>query len=761
MSTTYPLVQDLRHPVAARAAAGPRGAGLVDLRAFWNLLRRRLRLIATVAAAILTLVVIWLILSTPRFTATAVLIVDHRQQRVLPSEAVLAGIGSDAAAVESQVEVIQSTAIARAVITKLGLMEDSEFTKPSLVERVVGTVRDVVGMAPRDLSKEEREDRVLAKFEDRLRVARRGLTYVLEIRFTAEKAERSAAIANAVAAAYLADQSSAKLNATSQAADFLNDRLGELRRRVSDAERAVATYKAQNNIVDAGEGRTLADRQITELNQQLIAARARSAEARARLDQVGKTNVAAVGSGAIPEALLSPVVSNLRAQYAEAARREAEILSTLGPRHPAVSTARAQLADIRMQIEREIARVTTGVRNEFDVAQSRERTLEKNLADLKVLSGSAGQASVRLRELEREAQASRTLLEQALLRFRETTEQEGLQRPDARVLSPAATPLKPSEPKTALILLAGIVGSLIGGIGAAGIAESLSRGYRTARDVESSLAIPVLGHLPLIGSWDTGRRKLRGPAVPVRVAGRPEAGDRIPAGRTRSLARYGVDQPLSPFGEALRTVRMRLATDAGGRSQVLAIVSSVPNEGKSTVAVNLAHSFAKSGLSTILVDVDVRNPGVFGAGGREGPGLIQVLESGGSARHQMSVDPVSGLHMMPLGRVDDVAAASELVTGPAMGPLVDKLRSRYQVVVLDAPPLLPFVDGRSLLDLADAGLFVVEWNRTDPESASAALDTIGPSVGKIAGILLNKVDLRAEGFHGYGYGDAYGYRAAS
>ncbi len=743
--------------VGASGREPARGAGLLDLRRFAHLIRRRLRLILSVSTATLLLVVAGLVLVTPRFTATSILIVDPRQQRVLQTEAVLSGIGADAAAIESQVEVIQSTTLARSVIDGLGLAQDPEFTRPSTVERVVGWPRGFLAVQ-RNVSPAEQAERVLGKFSDNLRVSRRGLTYVLEIRFTSENADKAARIANAVASAYVSDQSAAKNAATGEAARWLNERLGELRGRVADAERAVATFKSESGIVDTGEGRTLADRQVSELNQQLILARARMAEARARLDQVARATAATVGAGAIPEALLSPVITNLRGQYAEAARREAETTATFGPKHPAVGTSKAQMTDIRAQIEREIGRVTAGVRNEFEVAQSRERSLDRSLTELKRQSATTGQAAVRLHELEREAQASRTLLEQSLLRFRETSEQEGLQRPDARVLSPASPPLKPSEPKTMLVLLVGAVASLIAGLGAALLAESLSRGYRTIREVEASLSIPVLGHLPLIGSWTTARRNLRGRPAPVAADGRPARGDRVPTGSTRNIARYGVDQPLTPFGEALRTVRSRLASEAGGRPQVLAVLSAVPNEGKSTVAVNLAHSFAKSGLSTLLVDVDVRKPRPEGAS--SAPGLMQMLDGSDGADRQVFVDPVSGLHVLPLGRVDDVAAASELLTGPAMKALLERLRERFQVVVLDSPPLLPFVDGRNLMEHADTGLFVVEWNRTDSEAASAALDTIGPSIRKVAGVLLNKVDLRTQRYDDYGYDYGQAYRAA-
>lgn len=743
-------------PVAASREA-PAMPGFLDLRGFLVLLRRRARLAGGVAGAVMALVVLALLLSTPRFTATSVLIVDPRQQKVLQSEAVLTGIGQDSAAVESQVEVIQSTSLARQVIDQLSLAEDPEFNRVSLVGAALDAVRGLFG-GESAADPQKRQARLLARFQDNLRVKRRGLTYVLEIGFVSENAEKAARIAQAVATAYVSEGTATKRQATSQAAGWLGDRLGDLRRRVTDAERAVATYKGENNIVATGEGRTLSERQLSELNQQLVFARARTAEARARLDQVGKVSAASVGAGAIPEALQSGVIAALRGQFAEMTRREAEATSTFGPKHPTIGTMRAQMADIRREIEREIARVSAGVRNEFEVAQSRETSLERSLADLKSQSATMDQASVRLRELEREAQASRTLLEQSLLRFQETSEQDGLQRPDARILSAASPPTRPSEPKTMVLLFAGAAAALVMGIGSAVLAEGLSRGYRTPQEVESSVSLPVLAMLPLLGpeavaATATVRAGDERPRFAKRSSRLGVAGASAPAGPP-GMTRYGVDQPLSPFGEAIRTVRMRLRSEMTGASHVLVVASSIPGEGKSTVAINLAHSFAKSGPSTLLIDVDARKPSV--APGAGGTGLVQLLSGEDDGGPAIYVDAASGLHLLPMGRVSDVADASERIGGERMKALLARMRARFQVIILDAPPLLPFADTRHLLSEADSAVLVVEWGRTDAAVVTAALGTLGRNAPRVAGIVLNKVDVRSYGDYGYGYGQGYG-----
>lgn len=699
--------------------------GLLDVRGFWLFLRRRARLIGAVTAGALALAALALAVIPARYTATAVLLVDPRQQRVVQSEAVLSGIGADAAAVESQVEVIESTSLARRVVDDLRLPEDPGFTRVPVSERVATLLRETFGAARPPETAEERHRRALARLKDNLKVQRRGLTYVIEVGFVAEDAQQAAKVANAVAAAYLADQASAKLEATTRASGWLDERLRELRTKLGAAEHAVARYKAEHNIVDAGEGRTLAERQLTELNQQLVLARARTAEVRSRLDQVRKTSASLGTAGSLPEALQSPVIANLRTQYAQAARGEAELTSTYGPLHPAIGTMKAQLADLRRQIDSEIARIAAGLRNEFESAQGREQSLEASVAALKRQSGTTDQAAVRLRELEREAQASRTLLEQFLLRFKETSEQQGLQTPDARIISPASAPLRRTSPQPGLVLAFGLVGGLVLGIGAATLAEGLARGFRTAREVEDALSLPVIGLLPRVGASDD----------PTRLA---------------------IDRPLTPFGQGVRSIRMRVrSTEGPTGSQVLLVASALAGEGKSTLAINLARVFARQGCTTLLIDADVRNPTLSQRLGKA-DGLLKVLREEHPVEPLLETDPASGLRLLPLGTIDDVGSASELLTSDKVGPVLDRLRQDFEVIVLDGPALLSSVDGRQLLEHADLGLLVVAWAGTDRDNVAAALEAIGPNVNRMAGAVLNKVDLRRYRLYDHGRSDPSG-----
>ncbi len=702
---------------------------ILNAASVWRTLKRSIGLILAFIVLALILAGAAIVVLPQQFTATAILLVDPRQQRVIQSEAVLPGIGNDAAAVESQVEVIESTALARKVITELHLDQDREFVGPSPFDFISSRLADWLPARPP--APDAAMQKIIAKFSDRLKIRRRGLTYVIDVGFMSDDAEKAARIANAVAQAYLTEQVTVKFDATAQASELLNGRLAELQRQVGDAERAVADYKGRNGLVETSDRRTLIDQQLGDLNQQLVQQQVRTGDLRARYDQMKTASASAVAANGLPEALSSQVILALRTQYAQAARSQADLVQTYGPRYPAVQSGEAQLNALRGQITAELGRLSAGLRNQLAAAQAREKALTASLAQLKRDSAVTDQSTVRLRELERNADATRTVLQQFLLRFKETSEQQTLQVPDARIISPASAPLHAGFPSPPIFLsLAGVAGLLLG-LGVAFGRESFSHVIRSSQEAEAVLGLPVLGLVPAIKPGDMARLKS---AVPR---------DLDPPGSVPPMSpvfHHAVDQPLSAFGRAIRDIAIRLRTAHVEGSQVMLVTSTIAGEGSSMVAANLANVLAKSGSSTLLIDADFRWPPEKGAPPMEG--LFQALRDGDPPQSLLSREPSTGLKLLRAGTIDDMAAASELLTGSAMDIVLGTLRRKFDVVIIDGAPLLDFVDSRYLLELADAALLVTAWDKTDRRNIQAAIHSLGPNAAKLRGIVLNKVDLK-------------------
>jgi polysaccharide biosynthesis transport protein len=706
------------------------GRGAIDFRSLALILRWRIGGVVAITVATIVAAIAFVLLVPPNFRATAVILVDPRQANITKSEAVLSGIGSDAAAVESQVELITSVPIIERAVERLGLLNDPGFVRPSMSERLFGWVQ----------SSDEHESgsaisrRAVERFRRVMSVRRRGLTYVIEITTTAGDAERAALFANTIAELYIEDQHAAKTNITRDASVWLTERIEEMRVRVRRSEDAVEQYRTQNNVVTVTQGNRLIARQIEDLHQQIALARTRVADAEARLR---RTEEAARRNGdpaTLSEALNSPVVANLRAQYTTATGLEAEQSALYGSRHPALIATRAQIRDVRRQIDEEIGRVVSGVRNEYQTALNRAASLETELSKLKQQSTASSEADVKLRELEREAQADRTLLEQFLGRVKETTEQQTLQKPDARIISNALPPGSPNRPPLSLLLMAAGVVGLFGGVAYVLVREQMRGGFRQLSEVTQALRLRALGAVP---NWNA--------LSPRRGLARLFARRR---NVRETLAGAQASQKTGPYGSIMSAIRAQASGSRGDVGQVVAVMSAVPGEGKTTFAYNYAKSAADAGLRTLLIDTDIYTATLTRGLGVTGPGLAEVLAGLNLSREaiandggKLSVLGVRALDSEPPGELD----------GARFATLLREKARAYQLIVVDTPPILPMGGLPPHLEHVDSGILVVEWNRTPKDTVMEALGLLTPAWNdKLRGVVLNKMSAKWWRLSNYG-----------
>ncbi len=738
-----------------RAKSGPRQAvassdKFLDLRDILGILRRRSRIIAAAVASALVLGVAYILLVPQEYTATSVILIDPRQTRVISSEDVLSGIGSDRAAVESQVELIESSALALRIVDQLKLDEDPEFAANM-------ARRWLVNLFGSDARATLEKNKVVEKFRENLVVKRRGLTYVLEIRFSSQDAAKAALIANAVTNAYLSEQLGAKQDATTDASDWLETRIDALQDAVREADQKVADFKARHNIVQfvgGGSGSDLNQRQIDELNQQLTLARANAAETKAKYDRFRQFSTTSGDPGSLSDALNSQVIADLRVQYAELASTEAEYALTYGSRHPLLRTVRSQLADMRAQISQEIARIQISAKNDYEIALSRERSLEASLQSLKHEKAEANKWNVELQALEREATANQNMLEQFLERLKETTAQTSLQKADARVVSQAPIPVESNGPGALIILLLAAAGGF--GLGAVGavLTESLDASFRTRFDLEAVTSLPCLGLCPAIEP----RQVMAAAREHAKAQGkRPERHfSRSAHVAADALSRYAIWRPASQFAETVRAALwgLRTGTDAGSdeTAKVVVVSSALQNEGKSTIAANIAYCAAASGALTLLIDADSRAGSLSDRIAPDASfGLSDVLQNAVTLEGAVSLDAETGLYMLPISQKERRSRRADLLSDQTFKLFLDHHREIFDLIVIDAPPVMPVAEARGLFTLADRALLVVEWGRTAQETVAAALNAVQANQHKIAGTLFNKVDTDSYRFYEQDY----------
>ena len=571
---------------------------------------------------------------------------------------------------------------------------------------------------------EDRLNRLLYQFRSGLNVRRRGLTYVLEISFTSEDPAKAALISQTVAELYIGDQRSSRAEITTRASGWLDERLTAMRERVRDAERAVADYKAANGIVDVTQGNKLISRQIEDLTKELALARTRTADARARLERVEQIAKTFTDPAALAESLQSPVIANLRSQYAEAARLNAENSALLGERHPSLIAVRSQLQTIRRQIEQEIARIISGVRHDQQAAEDREKELEQGLARLATQSATATQADVRLHELEREAQANRSLFEQFLLRARETTEQQSLQIADARIISPALVPLRQDRPPTLILLAAAGVAGVMLGFGLVLLMEHMRRGIRDGAEIESLTDLPYIASVPLQGAGGVERsswwRRLSSKPRPDHpLSGLCHAGlygdswEPPDAASRRRCAAAGRCRRYHFGGATRRKVDVRLQFRQGRRFQRPEDAADRRRCAQCVHNQELSHfrrrTFGALEWQCVTLECDKQ----------DSQSALSVL----GARDVATAPP----------RASNFGQA-------AIANLLAECRKHFDLIVVDSPALLPMIGSTlPLIESADRALLLVQWEATDRQAVLEILAALGTHTRKIVGVVLNKV----------------------
>lgn len=725
---------------------------IIDLRALALVLLRRKWIIINTILFCSLLAVLALFQLTPRYTASAMLAMETRQNQVVDVQAVMSGLGTDVAAIKTEIDVLRSRRLVGKAVDQLRLTQDPEFnaslnTSRSLLSYLnpvnwvpEGLKRAIFGEEPElapDVKAERERALVIDAVTSRLSVTNPPRSYSITVAFESADPAKSARVANGVAELYLTDQLEAKFEATQRANEWLNERIFDLRENVRTSEVQAQQFREENRLIQTASAGLVSDQQLAQVNSRLIDARTDLARTQARFSQISDISQSDVTDYAgLSEVLDSPLIQRLREQQSEVLRNRAELATRYGPKHPRMINVEAELSDIDNNIKIEIRKVVNGIQNEVDVARARVTALEQNLEQLTVENVALNRAQVQLRELEREAEANRVLLETFLARFKETTNQQDIQQADARIISRADTPIFPSFPNKRLIMVLVIFASAGLGVGLAFLLEMLDNGYRTLEQIKQDLGLRGVGIIPMLMS-----NKLQGVSVED----------------------YLLDKPSSSFAEAHRNVHASMLYSGPRQNtpQVVMATSSVPSEGKSTFSLCYARLMAKSGMKVLLVEADLRRPVVRARLNLEESqaNLVSVLDGTEMGGQQLHKDAVSGLHILAgKGHPDP----QKLFSGEKFAGLMAWARENYDLVVLDTPPVLAVSDAVVLSHHVDAVLYVVQWETTPKKSVETGISQLRESGAPLAGVVVTQVNIKRHQSYGYGdqgyyYGTKSGY----
>lgn len=718
------------------------------LTSYVEIVRRQFPTIVAIVSACVILALLYLFTAAPQFTSTASMVIDTRKVQLFQQQSVLGDIAVDSATVETQVEILKSENISLAVIRDLHLIDDPEFTGAG--GGVLGAAVDFIGnlfSGGQTPSEFEQTRKALERFEKNRTIKRLGLTYVMEIGYTSKDPRKAAQIANAIADTYIVDQLEAKYQATRRASVWLQDRIKELRTQASAAQKAVVDFKTANNIIDTG-GRLMNEQQLAEVNSQLVLAHAATAEVKARFDRINNILKQDIPDANVTDALKNDTIVKLRAQYVDMASKESIWSAKYGHDHLAAVNLRSQMAEIKKNIQDELRRIQESYKSDYDIAVTREEAIKSSLANAVSESQLTNQAQVQLRELESNAQSYQAMYDNFLQRYMESVQQQSFPITEARVISAATTPLIKSYPKSLIVLGAALFGGLLLSFGAAMARELTDKVFRTTGQVEEQLGTNCIAILPALGATASS------------------VSDAVKLSKRKSnsepdLLRYVVDNPLSRFSEAVRSLKVAIDLNSIVReNRVLAVTSTLPNEGKSTLSTNLAQLIAHGGARVILVDADLRNPSLSRALRPDAQGgLVDLVAHKAQLEEVISIDPQTKLAILPAGITSKLLHTNEVLASKPMRDLVALLRSKYDYVVLDMPPMAPVVDVRVTSPFVDSFVFVVEWGKTKIDVVRHNLRGAPEIQDKLLGVVLNKADTkllaRYESYHGRYYYQKY------
>ena len=730
---------------------------VLDLDYLFAAVRRRLPIFIAACVIGIALGLAYIATAVPLYTASTDLLIDDRTANTLDAAA-LTGTGFDSLAVDSQVEVIKSGKIGLAIVESMQLNKDPRHMSSDgdILRHLVGTVRSAVKGA---FSRRDWRDRVtndedaaakrnaLGKLHDNLTVQRIARTHVLRINYLSADPQHAARVANGLAEAYLNDQLDSKYEATRRASSWLQERIEELRLAALSSDLAVQKFRTENNLI-APQGVLISDQQLSELNSQLILARAASAQAEARYRRIRLILDSGQTDAVVSEALDSSVINKLRSSYLEASKREAEFSKQVGPDHIQTIRLRGELREYQRLIFDELKRIAESYESDLQVAKAREQNLNESLSGAVGVTAGANVTLVTLRQLEREAETYRNLHQTFLQRYQEAVQRQSFPITEARVITAAAIPIEPSHPRMSLVLVLSLMLGAGVGVGLGALFEFRDRAFRTGDQVRSDLGLEFFGMLARVEA-----KRIRGSRM--RSWLRMFTSDRKTHGHVElssSLMRHVLDSPLSHFAETLRSVKVAIDLSLVNRPKLIGVVSVLPDEGKTTVAMNLAALIAHQGATVLLIDADMRKPGLTrSVAPRAKAGLVEALLDNRPLKELYVTEPESKLTILPGGGNRRVTHTSELLSSASMRKLLQTAEKNFDYVILDLPPIGVVVDVRAIAPMLEAFVLVTEWGRTIRKAVRSTISSERGIREKILGVVLNKVDAsKLRKYEGYG-----------
>lgn len=713
---------------------------LIDLGAYLNVIKQNKWKILGFAIVITLFTMMVTLTLVPKYVASATLLIESEQTKAVSFDEVYGLDSTKKEYYQTQFEVIKSDSIAREVITKLNLAEHPDFVnKPSFTDELKGMAQQILPFLNKaersDLSERELAELkmldLLATFRTNLTVSPIRKTQLVKVSFESSDPKLAALVANTVGEVYIESQMRAKMGITQQASSWLNTRLSELRVQLDSSEVRLQNYREEQKLVDIEGIAGLVTQELEQTSKQLVDARAtkNNLESINRvINEYGNNNIELLGS--MPEITSHRVVQDVKREVVLAERKVSELAEVYGPKHPKMISAKAELATVKTNLNKQIKGLITGIEKELNRTSRTVTALERDLAKIRAEYQDVTRKETQYNQLKREVETNRNIFNTFLSRSKETEVTSDFSSAAARFTDRAYAPRNPSKPNKKLIIILAFVASFGFAMVMTFVFDALNDTVKNKNDVENKLAQRMLGLLPHVA---------------------------IPKKSFFPIHAY-LDESYRRFAESVRTFRTSLLlTHLDRAHQVIAVTSTSPGEGKTTTSANLAMSLAQMGR-VLLIDADLRKPTlakrfdipVFH------PGLSNLIIGTDQLADCVHEDSQSGVTIMPSGQIP--SNPLELLSNSRFSELLNELKAEYDHIIVDTPPTQAVSDALVIAQSVDSVVYVVKSDITRIKPITAGLERLFEVKAHVAGVLLNQVDMsKSKDEHSQGYYDYYDY----
>jgi capsular exopolysaccharide synthesis family protein len=704
-----------------------------ELLRYLEIILRRKGIILTFFTVVFVTVLIGSLLKRPVYKATATLEISPESPKIVKFEDVVAVQPSTGEFYETQYKLLKSRSLARRVIDKLDLSQYPEFSSSGTEKsgQKTGLITDIVqplrkGSSNNDeISVETGKDSIVDSFLSRVEISPEKDSQLLNISFEARDRELAAKTVNTLADTFIEWDLNRKLNATKEGRDFLKKQLEQTQASLERSEEELNAYAKRSDIISLDEKMNLTYHQFSELNDAL---------AKAETDRLAKESlyksVSNENAESIPGVVNDPYIQGLKAEYAKLKAEYSQLSAIFKPEYPTVKELGAKLAEMNRKVQEGISNRVGSIKSDYEAALKKEELLRKSYEEQKQLTSNLNEKAVQYRILQREVDTNKSIYESLLQRLKETEVTSGIKASNIQVIDYASIPLFPFKPRIALNLLLAAVIGLFGGAFIAFLVEYLDSTIKSPEEIRDRMRFPVLG-----GIFKINEEKELG----------------FPVEKTFILS------PTSHFAEAFRMIRVSLLLSTpGSPPRSILITSCFPAEGKTTVSINLAASFAQAGDKVLLLEADLRRPKIGRIFGRNGnsAGLTNYLTGNATLEEVIMEGGMANLSILPVGPTP--VNPAELLGSDEMRKLLEKLSKDYSYIIVDGPPVLGFVDSLIVSNIVDRTVLVASVGGTQRQALREVIEKILSIKSNFLGIIVNRIELNHNNYYYRRYDYYYG-----